>query len=389
MKIKLRGKIVTPSRIIENGDVCAENGIITYVGTHRNDDALYETADYGDRYISPGFIDMHLHGGGGADFMDGTKQAFETISETHLKHGTTTMLATTLTCPDEELFNIFDVFGKIASEGKNTNLYGLHLEGPYFAVSQKGAQDEKYIVAPKKEHYEKILEKGGKYIKRWSIAPEREGAMELGRKLSAMGILPSMGHSEAEYETALEAYDNGYTHLTHFYSGMSTITRRSGFRHLGLIESGYIIDGLTVEIIADGCHLPPELLRYIYRAKGPYRTALVTDSLRAAGTDAKTMFIGSKENGYEVIIEDGVAKLPDRSAFAGSIATADRLVRNMLKYADCGICDAVRMMTATPAEIMKINDRGTLTEGKIADICVFDDNVNITDVYLKGQKVCL
>ena len=116
MKIKLRGKIVTPSRIIENGDVCAENGIITYVGTHRNDDALYETTDYGDRYISPGFIDMHLHGGGGADFMDGTKQAFETISETHLKHGTTTMLATTLTCPDEELFNIFDVFGKIASE---------------------------------------------------------------------------------------------------------------------------------------------------------------------------------------------------------------------------------------------------------------------------------
>lgn len=388
MKTKLRGKLITPSRIIENGDICFENGCITYVGMHIADDSLYNTVDYGDKYISPGFIDMHLHGGGGADFMDGTEQAFRTVSETHLAHGTTTMLATTLTCPDEELFNIFDVFGKITKSGENTNLYGLHLEGPYFAVSQKGAQDEKFIVSPKKEHYEKILEKGGKYIKRWSIAPERDGAMELGRRLTDLGILPSVGHSDAEYETALEAFDNGYTHLTHFYSGMSTITRKGGFRHLGLIESGYIIDGLTVEIIADGCHLPPELLRYIYKAKGPYKTALVTDSLRAAGTDCKTMFIGSLENGYEVIIEDGVAKLPDRSAFAGSVATADRLVRNMLKYADCGICDAIRMMSETPAKIMKMNDRGSLTEGKRADICVFDENINIADVYLKGEKIC-
>lgn len=389
MKTKLRGKLITPSRIIDNGDLCFENGIITYAGAHVSDDALYNTVDYGDKFISPGFIDMHLHGGGGADFMDGTEQAFRTVSETHLAHGTTTMLATTLTCPDDELFNIFDVFEKIAASGINTNLYGLHLEGPYFSVNQKGAQDEKFIVSPKKEHYEKILEKGGKYIKRWSIAPERDGAMELGRRLKTVGILPSIGHSDAEYDTALEAFDNGYTHLTHFYSGMSTITRKGGFRHLGLIESGYIIEGLTVEIIADGCHLPPELLRYIYRAKGPYNTALVTDSLRAAGTDAKTMFIGSLENGYEVIIEDGVAKLPDRSAFAGSVATADRLVRNMLKYADCGICDAVRMMSETPARIMGMNDRGTLTEGKRADICVFDANIDLADVYLKGEKICL
>ena len=388
MKTKLKGRLVTPGRVIENGDVCFDDSVITYAGPHRNDDGEYDVTDRGDKYISPGFIDMHLHGGGGCDFMDGTEEAFRRISEMHLSHGTTTMLATTLTCPDEELFNIFDVFGNIVSEGKPTNLYGLHLEGPYFAASQKGAQDERFIVAPKKEHYDKILEKGGKYIKRWSIAPELDGAPELGRLLSSMGILPSMGHSDAEYSDALVAYENGFTHLTHFYSGMSTITRKGGFRHLGLIESGYIIEGLTVEIIADGCHLPPELLRYIYKAKGAYRTALVTDALRAAGTDAKTMFIGSKQNGYEVIIEDGVAKLPDRSAFAGSVATSDRLVRNMLRFADCGICDAVRMMTETPARIMKMNDRGTLAPGMRADLCVFDENVKISDVYMKGNKVC-
>ncbi len=388
MKTKLCGKLITPSGVIENGDICIENGIITYVGVHQNDNGSYEVFDYGDNYISPGFIDIHTHGAGGADFSDGTEEAFLTAAKTHLAHGTTSMLATTLTCPDEELFGIFDVYGKLCKEGRQLNLYGLHLEGPYFSVNQKGAQDERFIKIPKKEHYEKILEKGLPYIKRWSIAPELENALELGRHLCSVGVVPAIGHSDAEYCEAVAAFENGYTHLTHFYSGMSTITRKSGFRHLGLIESGYIIEDMTVEIIADGCHLPPELLKYIYKAKGADKVALVTDSLRAAGTDAKKMFIGSQENGYEVIIEDGVAKLSDRSTFAGSVATANRLVKNMLDYTDCGICDAIKMMCETPAKIMKMHDRGTLEQGKVADICIFDQDINIKDVYLKGEKVC-
>ncbi|MEG1743709.1 MAG: amidohydrolase family protein, partial [Clostridia bacterium] len=253
--------------------------------------------------------------------------------------------------------------------------------------NQKGAQDERFIVLPKKEHYNSILKKGANFIKRWSVAPELDGALALGNILALREILPSIGHSDADYDTALKAFECGYTHLTHFYSGMSTITRVGGFRRLGLVESGYIIKDFTVEIIADGCHLPPELLKFIYDSKGADKTALVTDALRAAGTNEKTMFIGSPENGYQVIIEDGVAKLPDRSAFAGSIATADRLVRNMIKYTNCGLCDAVKMITQTPAKIAKIPSKGVLCQGFDADFAVFDSNININSVYIGGERV--
>lgn len=387
MKTKLKGNIITPVRIIKNGEITFEDGRITYVGVRKNDDSLYDCVDFGENYISPGFIDLHVHGGGGYDFMDGTEEAFEGIAALHQAHGTTSLLATTLTCPDEELFNIFDIFDKITKKDKPTCLYGIHLEGPYFAKSQKGAQDEKFIKSPTPEHYLKILEKGGNYIKRWSIAPELDGAMELGRLLSEKGILPSIGHSDAEYDTALEAFENGYTHLTHFYSAMSTIIRKGGFRHPGLIESGYIIDDLTVEIIADGCHLPPSLLKIVYKSKGADKVALVTDALRGAGSNSGTMILGSLANGYEVIIEDGVAKLPDRSAFAGSIATTDRLVRNMINLAGATLEDAVKMVTFTPAKIANMANKGLLRVGFDADISVFDENINIQAVFIGGNRV--
>lgn len=387
MKTKLKGNIITPVRIIKSGEITFEDGRITYVGVRKNDDSLYDCVDFGENYISPGFIDLHVHGGGGYDFMDGTEEAFEGIAALHQAHGTTSLLATTLTCPDEELFNIFDIFDKITKKDKPTCLYGIHLEGPYFAKSQKGAQDEKFIKSPTPEHYLKILEKGGNYIKRWSIAPELDGAMELGRLLSEKGILPSIGHSDAEYDTALEAFENGYTHLTHFYSAMSTIIRKGGFRHPGLIESGYIIDDLTVEIIADGCHLPPSLLKIVYKSKGADKVALVTDALRGAGSNSGTMILGSLANGYEVIIEDGVAKLPDRSAFAGSIATTDRLVRNMINLAGATLEDAVKMVTFTPAKIANMANKGLLRVGFDADISVFDENINIQAVFIGGNRV--
>jgi N-acetylglucosamine-6-phosphate deacetylase len=387
MKTKLKGNIITPVRIIKSGEITFEDGRITYVGVRKNDDSLYDCVDFGENYISPGFIDLHVHGGGGYDFMDGTEEAFEGIAALHQAHGTTSLLATTLTCPDEELFNIFDIFDKITKKDKPTCLYGIHLEGPYFAKSQKGAQDEKFIKSPTPEHYLKILEKGGNYIKRWSIAPELDGAMELGRLLSEKGILPSIGHSDAEYDTALEAFENGYTHLTHFYSAMSTIIRKGGFRHPGLIESGYIIDDLTVEIIADGCHLPPSLLKIVYKSKGADKVALVTDALRGAGSNSGTMILGSLANGYEVIIEDGVAKLPDRSAFAGSIATTDRLVRNMINLAGATLEDAVKMVTFTPAKIANMPNKGLLRVGFDADISVFDENINIQAVFIGGNRV--
>ena len=384
---KITGNIITDGKIIKNGEVCFENGKIISVG-ERTCDEGYNVTDFGEKYVSAGFVDIHLHGGGGSDFMDGTVEAYLTAARLHGKHGTTAMLPTTLTCPDEELYRTFETF-KIAQNTPvgGSDLCGLHLEGPYFSPAQKGAQDERFLKKPTPEHYMPILEAGKDIIKRWTVAPELEGAMELGKILKENGILASMGHSDAEYTTVVEGYENGYTLLTHFYSGMSSMVRRGGFRIPGMIESGYIIDDMRVEVIADGCHLPPCILGSLYRIKGADRMCLVTDSMRGAGQTSGTTILGSLENGYEVFIEDGVAKMPDRQAFAGSIATADRLIRTVYKQAGVPIWDAVKMMTETPAKFAGLENKGSLSAGKDADIAVFDDDINICAVYVRGKEI--
>lgn len=387
-RIKFKGDLLFDDRIERGGEICVEDGVITYAGKTKNDDCLYEVRDYSGFYIAPGFIDVHQHGGGGHDYMDGTKEAFIGAATLHAKYGTTTILPTTLTCPDEELFESFETLRKVQkTDYPGAYLYGMHLEGPYFSADQKGAQDEKYLKKPTPEHYGKVLEAAKGLIVRWTVAPEIEGAMELGDTLKQAGILPCMGHSNATIDVAKEARYHGYSHLTHFYSGMSSIIRIGGYRYPGLIEAGYLYDDLTVEIIADGKHLPETLLQLVYRSKGDRKTVLVTDAMRGAGqTEGKTI-LGSLTNGQECFIEDGVAKMPDRKAFAGSVATADRLVRNMKELAGAGICSAVRMMTATPAELFGIKRRGFLREGYLADFAIFDENIHVTATVRGGETI--
>jgi len=384
---KLIGKVVTPYRIIEDGEITFDGKTITYVGQRRNNDALYKVVDCQGQYIAPGFVDMHTHGGGGHDFMDATVEAFLGAAELHAKYGTTTLLPTSLTCSDEELFDFFDVYKEsLKHNEKGAQMPGLHLEGPYFADSQKGAQDPKYIVPPVKEHYEKILDHCPE-IMRWTVAAELPGGHELGRYLRDKGVLPSIGHSDAKLDDAIEAFENGYTHITHFYSGMSGLVRINSYRFPGLIDAGYMLDDYTVEIIADGRHLPYSLLKYIYNAKGADKVALCTDSCRGAGMEEGEILLGSKKNGQKAIIEDGVAKMPDRKAFAASVATADRLVRNMLKYGEAGICDSVKMMSTTPAKILGLKHKGILVPGYDADIVVFNDNVDVSKTIVCGKTV--
>lgn len=371
------GKIITPDGIIK-GRVGYENGIITEITESDNDSELY---------IAPGFIDIHVHGGGGHDFMDGTVEAFLGAAKLHASHGTATFLPTTLTCPDEELFHSFEILREVQKDETYGDMfYGMHLEGPYFSSKQAGAQDPKYLKNPNKEHYEEILKKGEGIIARWSVAPELEGALELGDRLKELGICASMGHSDALYEEVLEAVEHGYTHLTHFYSGMSALTRKRGYRYPGMIESGYMIDSLLVEVICDGKHLPHSMLKYVFTAKGIEKCALITDAMRGAGmTEGKTI-LGSLENGQECYIEDGVAKMPGGEAFAGSVATTDRLVRNAIE-AGATLTDAVKMMTSTPAAIIGIKDRGEIVCGKRADFTIFDDHINIAAVVSGGKTI--
>lgn len=336
-------------------------------------------------YLSHGFIDIHVHGGGGADFMDGTEEAWRTAAALHLRHGTTCMTPTTLSATTEELMGAFEIFYRCRDDLQDgARMLGLHLEGPYFSPAQSGAQDPAQLRNPDPVECKKILNKCPDIV-RWSLAPELPGALEMGKLLSQQGIVAAIGHSDATYAQVCAAVSAGYTHVTHLYSATSTITREGGFRRGGIVESAYLLRELSSEIIADGCHLPPELLQLAYRFIGPKRLALITDAMRGAGQTSGESILGSLSCGQRVIIEDGVAKMPDRTAFAGSVCTTDRLVRNMVTLAGASLPDAIEMMTATPARIIgKSHITGTVAPGRKADLVLFDENVEIRQVWTDG-----
>jgi len=387
-KLKIiNGRIITPEKIIENGSVLVSEGIITAISDKKINSKADVIVDAEGNFISPGFIDIHVHGGGGSDFMDGTIRDFLTIAETHLQYGTTALVPTTLTAEKGNLLHILDIYRKASKQNvKGAQFLGMHIEGPYFAMSQKGAQDARYIRKPDKKEYSEIIKKAGDIIVRWSAAPELEGALDFGKYLKAHNILPAIAHTDAIYEDVVKAFESGYTLATHFYSAMSGVTRRNAFRYAGVIESVYLMDEIDVEVIADGVHLPAPLLKLIYKIKGSERIALITDAMRAAGTQSHESILGSRENGLKVIVEDGVAKLPDRTSFAGSVATTNRLVRTMIETANVPLVEAVRMMTLTPARIMKIDkQKGSIVKGKDADMVIFDNDINIKTAIVKGE----
>ena len=385
----VNGTIITPYRILTDKHLIIDQGIILAVRDDSELDAKLPTLDAEGGCIAPGFIDMHLHGGGGYDFSDGTEEAIIEPAITHAKHGTTSLAPTTVAGDFDSLKKLISLYNGVAADCRfrGANLLGLHLEGPYFSVEQRGAQDIRYLKTPTPEEYTEILALSDRII-RWDAAPELPGCLEFADTLRRRGIMASVAHSNATFAEALAAREHGFSHITHFYSGTSTVTRIGAFRVAGINEFAYLFDDVSVEIIADGCHLPPSLLKLIYKIKGPSRTALITDAMRAAGTDLKTSRIGDSENGQEVIIEDGVAKLPDRTSFAGSIATTNRLVRNMVRLADVPLTEAVCMATSTPAKLLGLDRRkGILAPGYDADVVIFDDDFEILATIVAGEVI--
>lgn len=390
------GRLITPEGI-RDGFVLLHDGKIEQVGgplRGKLTDVLtpddVEVIDARGHYVAPGFIDMHTHGAGGADFMDGTVEAYRTAARMHARHGTTLLFPTTLTSTNEALFASFDTYrAAVQANTDGAAFGGMHLEGPYFSPKQAGAQDPRYLRNPKPEDYMEILRHGEGLLKRWSFAPELEGAPAFAAALKERGIVSSIGHTDATFEDCDASYRSGCSLMTHFYSCMSTITRRNAYRYAGVIEYGYYQDGMQVEIIADGIHVPSSLLHLIVKIKGVDRISLVTDSMRAAGMPEGPSILGGLKGGQEVLVEGGVAKLPDRSAFAGSVATADRLVRTMVREGGVTLEEAVRMMTLNPARVMGVADRkGSLETGKDADIVIFDgEEVRVERTLVGGKTV--
>lgn len=382
MKIALvNGVVITPNESYLGGVIAdGENIVSVFRGELKED--CDKVIDVAGRYIAPGFIDLHLHGGGEADFTYGDAEEYKKAARMHMINGTTAMMPTITTCPSDVLENSLEAY-KEASKADNMPMFiGAHLEGPYFAHEQAGAQDPESIRNPKKEEYTALLDKYPE-IKRWDVAAELDGGMEMGLELRKRGVIASVGHSNALYEDMVKAADYGYTLLTHFYSGMSGVHRINAYRYSGVIESGYLMDDFDVEIIADGSHLPASLLKLIYKSKGSSRICLVTDALAAAGMEEGYQ---SSLGNIKYFIEDGVGKLLDRSAFCGSVATADRLIKVMVEKADVPLCEAVKMATLTPARVAGVdNIMGSLVPGKLANIVVFDDEYQVSAVMVKGS----
>lgn len=384
----INGRIVKQEGIIEHGSVCVRDGIITAVadGGSLPADPDVEIIDVGGRYISPGFIDIHLHGGGGVDFMAADAQEVADCCRMHLRHGTTSLTPTTCSADHNRFLRAMDSISQAQRDMlAGPHILGIHLEGPYFAMSQRGAQPANSIRNPDRSEYLEIIQRFNNVL-RWSVAPELPGALEMARELIPRGVKMSIGHSDALFEEAIAAYECGYTTVTHLYSCTSTVRRVNAFRQAGIVEAAFLLDDMTVEIIADGCHLPASLLKLIYKIKGPDRICLVTDAISVAGLSDVRGEIYSQSNDSMIVIEDDVAKLPDRSAFAGSIATSDRLVRTMITQAEVPLFQAVKMMTATPAKNIGIFDhKGSLAVGKDADIIVFDDNITVAAAMVGGK----
>lgn len=385
MITKIRnGRIVTPDGILDGANLYFRNGVILAVTA---DELPHDSSiDARGNYVSAGFIDIHTHGAGGADFLDGTANAYLTAAKMHGNHGATTILPTTTSVDRESILVAAKAFEEARKATGIPDMPGLHLEGPNLAASQKGAQEERFIHPFDENETADILAATDKIL-RWTAAPELDGAESFGDTCGRHGILPCIGHTDASYADVERAFSHGFTHITHLYSCMTTVHRKNAYRIAGVLESAYLIDDMTVEIIADGAHLPAELLKFVYKFKGREKTALVTDSIRAAGMPEGESVLGKFDNGLPVIVEDGVAKLLDRSAFAGSVATCDRLVRTMRDLAEIPLHDAVYMMTKSPADIMGFTDRGILEPGKRADIVIFDENVSVKRTIVTGETI--
>ena len=385
--IVYNGKIILKDHITEEGYVEINNGIIENIGKSKPEkyiiDRADEKIDAKGMYISPGFIDIHTHGGGGYEFGMSDELSYIIPCETHAKHGTTSLYPTISSYTFDIMKNAIISYNKAKSiTYKGATMRGLHFEGPYFAASQKGAQLEKYLRNPIESEYMEILDMSDD-IKRWSGACELEGMENFAKVLKSRNILAAIGHSNATYDEVVKALKWGFSLVTHLYSGCSTIKREKGYRIPGVVEAAYLLDELDVEIICDGHHLPDSLIQFVYKFKGPEKTAVITDSLSFAGINAPNGTLLRED----IFVEDGVAKLIDRSAFGGSIATYDMLIRTLMK-ARIPFLDIIKMSTITPARIMGIDkETGSLEKNKEADLIIFDEQINMHAVLVKGNRV--
>lgn len=360
---------------IEKGSVFIENGKIKEINPNDCDDK--NVIDANGLYLSPGFIDVHIHGAGGHDTMDGTFEAINEISKVIVKHGTTSFTPTTMTVGVEDIRKSMKVIKEAKVNGTDGAIVlGAHLEGPFISPKAIGAQNPNYLIPPTLENYNAMVGDAEDAVVSITIAPEIPGAKELIRELSQRGIVCSIGHTKATYDEAMEGIKCGCGHSTHLFNAMTPFAHREP----GVV--GAIFDSdITTETISDGIHVSYPSLRIAYKQKTSDKVLLVTDAMMACAMPDGMYALG----GQDVVVKDGAARLLSGS-LAGSILTLDKAVKNVYKNVGLPLYEAVKMATYNPARHCKVSDRkGLIREGYDADLVLFDEDINIKNVLVGGK----
>jgi N-acetylglucosamine-6-phosphate deacetylase len=395
----INATLVLPDREVAGGAIDVDSGRIAAVG---REDALPawsgSVVDAAGAFVAPGFVDLHVHGGDNADFMDGTVEAFETAVRAHTRHGTTSILPTSTVARHEQIITFLENTRTLQRRGAQPDkglgrVVGAHFYGPYFNEEKVGCHPKDPARPPVRAEYEQYLEFADVMLTA-TCAPELPGADDFFRAAAAKGVRLNAGHSNATWGEMAAAYDQGMRHVDHLYCAMSSVSslrERCGTpMQASMLEFVLATDDMTTEVIADGRHLSSELLRFVARVKGVARTALVTDCSRALDQPPGLYTFGPLEGGETFYSDGGVGLMPGSANLASSVRGMDFMVRHMHQQVGLDLPAAVRMASLTPATVIGMqNEIGSLAAGLRADFQFLDAGLEVTRVFVDGEEVAI
>ena len=381
------GTLITPEQEIADGIVIVQNEKIIEVGKRGEikEPGNAEIIDAKNGYISPGLIDIHVNGANGADVSKVDSDTFSTMGNFFAKYGVTSYVGTTITAAPTDIIKAlqFARINKKENKIDGAELLGIHMEGPYISPAQSGAHPKQFLALPKPEHYLQFLEFSDVLLK-MTIAPELEGAEQLVKDLREHNIVVSAGHTNGIYFEMKNAIDAGVNHSTHFFCNMSHFRRDKLKRVAGVVETLLYDDRVTGALIGDGWHVGPQLMKLLIKVKGTDRVCFVTDAMSAVGLPDGIHKLGD----VEAVVENGIARLKDNTAYAGSVTTMDVCVRNGINQVGLSLVDAIKMSSLSPAKIIGVDNRkGSLEKGKDADITIFNRNIKVVKTIGRGKII--